>query len=690
MTVQETTTLRIESEAALAGDSLLIGLAILRANWDRHEQTFIDNFIPFVADCLRDLDEGTAATPAEVQSRVKKRYGIDLPQGALKTVLNRTVKRGLATRSKGAFRPNRRALEGVPLARRREDAAREIESLITRMVAYLQEAHGETWTRERTEAALRSFVEAWSIPLLRQSLNGEKYEEDGSGREEDYLVGGFVMHLRHQDPEGFRYLESLVKGSMLTAGLYLDQGRFDQSFKQLTAYFDSPFLLSLFGVHGDEERAAAEELVQLAVDLGVEVACFPDTLSEVRGVLQATARDLRHGARANSRRVHHRVATDGLSASQLEELADRTDQFLTRHGIKLRQRPEATRTGTPDMEGLAAALQDAVGYGSKATREHDVDCLAAVHEIRQGQVQVQIERARAIFITSNPRVVAAATRHFCSARDALQVPVAMMDHAFATLLWLKKPTAAPDLPWKQLIADCHAALNPDDLLWNRYLDEIDALAERDDIDEQSYLLARNGTEARAALMEHTRGRSDRLDDSSVHEIVERAKDAVRAPADARAADAERRAHEAEAHSQQLAERSTAALAEAERRAAVQTTSQAAFVLARRLSVAVTRVLYAVIVAVVVIAMVAGISGILGWAVPRWAAVLSASVLGVGAATLTLFGVSVPQFVGRVEASLVQYLQPRLAGVLSPASSGEEELSPLIAPETTEGRDSAAA
>lgn len=657
-------------------DTLLIGLAMLRSNWDRHEKTFIDNFVPFVADCLRDVGPSGAMTAGEIQTCVKKQFGIDLPHGALTTVLNRAVRRGLADKRQHKYWPEAEALDQVPLARRRDDVAREIECLVSKLVDYLASHQGEEWTRARAEDALRTYVDEWSVPLLRRSLNGgSRGGDEFAQREADYLIGGFVVHLGREDPEGFRYLESLVKASMLTAGLYLDQGRMQQPFSDLTAFLDGPFLLSLLGVHGDEEQAAAVELVGLAGELGVETACFPGTLSEVRGVLQGTARDMRNRRRSGRNvRLHPRVATEGLTATRLEELADQTELALRRHGITLRALPRFRVDGSTDVEGLTSTLQDRVGYVSELTREHDVTCLAAVHQIRKGQVQVQLERARAIFVTSNPKVVAGAADHFSKARDALAVPVGMMDHEFATLLWLKKPTAAPDLPWKSLLADCHAALNPDDQLWNRYLDEIDELAERDDIDDETYFLARHGNEARAALMARTRGRTDRLDDRSVHEIVQDARSAIQAPADERAAAAEDRAAAAEVRRaqehEQAMQRERQRITEADRRARAETVSANARRLAERIARVGARGLYAATLVGVVLGAGSMVAGLFVDTLPTWM-LWMAGWLSVAAVLSTLFNVSVPGLVGRFELVLAGWLHPRFERLLTPSASSAE-------------------
>lgn len=49
------------------------------------------------------------------------------------------------------------------------------------------------------------------------------------------------------------------------------------------------------------------------------------------------------------------------------------------------------------------------------------------------------------------------------------------DFSLANLAWLKAPLAAPELPRLEVMAACHAALEPPDALWSKYITEIDRL-----------------------------------------------------------------------------------------------------------------------------------------------------------------------------------------------------------------------
>jgi hypothetical protein len=82
-------------------DQILISLAILRANWDDDRKSYIDNFLPFVAAVMQKEARESYST-ADLQRGIKERFGIDMPQTALSTVLTRAVRTGLGQASHGA------------------------------------------------------------------------------------------------------------------------------------------------------------------------------------------------------------------------------------------------------------------------------------------------------------------------------------------------------------------------------------------------------------------------------------------------------------------------------------------------------------------------------------------------------------------------------------------------------------
>ncbi|MEX2431051.1 MAG: hypothetical protein WD645_03935, partial [Dehalococcoidia bacterium] len=140
-----------------------------------------------------------------------------------------------------------------------------------------------------------------------------------------------------------------------------------------------------------------------------------------------------------------------------------------------------------------------------------------------------IQPAQMSLQESRTQLVKASGKHFGTDREAHAVPVALTDHELATLLWLKSPTPRPDLPWKQVVADCRAALNPNDALWNQYLQELAVLEARADIDPEMYYIARFSNEARRELMGRTHGDPGKIDSRTVAEILAATREEMTAP-----------------------------------------------------------------------------------------------------------------------------------------------------------------
>ena len=108
------------------------------------------------------------------------------------------------------------------------------------------------------------------------------------------------------------------------------------------------------------------------------------------------------------------------------------------------------------------------------------------------------------------------------------MPIAVTDHSLTTILWLKKPMAAPDLPRKHIVADCYAAMEPSDNLWRKYLAEISSLQSRGDISSDEYYLLRASLQARTELVNLTMGDEGTFVEGTPQEILERTKQSIKA------------------------------------------------------------------------------------------------------------------------------------------------------------------
>jgi hypothetical protein len=128
--------------AAILQESILISFAILNTNWDKRRKSFVDNFVPFVADCLRTAAQAEVSTPA-VQPCISERLWLDMPQHVIETVLSRAKKEHVVVveQSEGILVRNDCVVAKYDLTRARDEVIRRSEALLRVFQQYLAEEH---------------------------------------------------------------------------------------------------------------------------------------------------------------------------------------------------------------------------------------------------------------------------------------------------------------------------------------------------------------------------------------------------------------------------------------------------------------------------------------------------------------------------------------------------------------------
>ncbi len=157
----------------------LTSLAILKVNWDRKGADYIENFVPFVAECLKLAPQAEVSLP-ELQSTIKDTFDLAVPQGALRTILHRAVRHGYVQQTDRIYRRNDTALATLDFAKVRNDVLRQHEALIDKLTSFCQSQHGTDWSHEEAEAAILSYLQRRSMPILAAAVEGHVYSNNCS------------------------------------------------------------------------------------------------------------------------------------------------------------------------------------------------------------------------------------------------------------------------------------------------------------------------------------------------------------------------------------------------------------------------------------------------------------------------------------------------------------------------------
>lgn len=517
--------------AALKGSPLnvsprLVSLAILKTNWN-DGRSYLDTFVPFAAGCLRGTGP-IGLTAHEVQAALQSRFGMSIPEHVVKSILSRAVRDKVARREANRFSPELDAVASLALARHQADLLRCHQALVEQLATFARQ-YGRGLSHETAANMLDDFVDAYAVQIATAALTGTFGLTPTSSREDEFIVHAFVEHVATSQPDMFAYLETVVQGCMLSSVVYLpDLGAADRKFRNSTIYLDTPFLLAVLGHLGPERAAPAKELLTLLSEYGARRACFSHTLTELRGVLSsASSTGPRRGSRgANDVTAH--FMQRGYRRADIEVIIGRLERDLEVLGIKVVDKPPHEISLTVDEVQFKKVLGETVRYQREATLHHDLDSLTAIFRLRGGDCPHLLEESRALFLTTNASLVKGAKQFFVDSGTSAW-PLAILDADLATLLWIKKPMGAPDLPRKQIMADCYAALRPGARLWNRYLDEIDRLASSGSYSDEDLDVMRFSPEAQRALMDRTLGDPAAVNEQTVTEVIAGARATIVAP-----------------------------------------------------------------------------------------------------------------------------------------------------------------
>lgn len=512
--------------------STISSLALLKVSYDLYSKDYFDNFVPMVAECLRRASADVVSLP-DLQETLRERFGLAIPQNAIKTVLKRARKRGYVYLENRAYYRDEEELKNLGFQSEQSRVMQEHNFPIKEFVEFCYRHINFELSSEDADDALQSYLQENQLQLVNAVDQGTVIPSSGrSVRNFRYLVSSFIRYLRETNSVALSYLETVVKGHMLADAIFLpDPGSASRKFRNTEVYFDTPFLLNALGYSGEAQRAPCVELLELLYETGADLRCFTHTRDEVRGVVEACASQVQNGNVGDSpgSEVLRNFRLLGHSKTDVMMVSNKLEEELKALRIRVVDRPSyAEHENQIDEEVLHQELEKSINYSRSQQVTKDVESISAVMRLRRGKSPVRIEECQALFVTTNSALVRVAQRSLSSGSETNNIPPCITDHMLTNLLWLKKPTAAPDLPRKRIIADCYAATQPTEKLWRLYLQELDKLKQKNDVTSDEYYMLRNSVAAESALMEATLGEEEGFTQGTVPEILERIRSDIEA------------------------------------------------------------------------------------------------------------------------------------------------------------------
>lgn len=505
----------------------IASLAMLKVNWDQLGRDYLDSLAPFAIEAIKNSTSDVVSL-LDTQQQIIVDFGLTVPLNVIRSLFKRLLKRGVLESSGGIYRRAKEILADERFEKTRKDVLISCSDVSQTLASFASDRYQQQWTVDDAEAALVAFLSQNTLELLFAAVDQVPFPTPKSSRQTDYIVSDFITHSQTHSPKSFAAIDTLLRGLLLTNALFLpDLGKVQQRFDKTQVLLDAPLLIFAVGAAGSARQAPVLELNALLRDNGASVCFFEHSLDESRGSLDACAHRIRNNLLrdAYGPSIEHFLET-GMSPSDIDLLSARLPEKLKSLGMVMVPKPPYEPEFQVDEIGFERELSDTIHYSNPRALRRDIDSVSAVARARRGNDSTEIERSRAVFVTPNALLARTTREFFQSDSPPGAVALAITDHALASVLWLKNPTKAPDLPTKRLIADAYAALQPSDAIWKMYLAEISRLQEAGITTADEYYLLRHAQVAKQSLMELTHGETEAFSAGTVAEILAIAKETL--------------------------------------------------------------------------------------------------------------------------------------------------------------------
>ena len=589
----------------------LATIALLKVNFDAG-QDHIDMFLPFALDAVRSLDED-AFQINQAKVVIAKRFRLTIPNHTLGTILNRAVKRGYCRRSAGHYVRELDRFRNTDFAEQIQSVEREHRSLAKRLREFSVDTRAEIESDEEALQILLTFLSDKHVAMILDEPDEILFRSKSSALTDNQtrVTAQFLNACYQSEPELTRYVQRMLEGFVLQNALLLrDIGSTRGSFKGLSVYFDSLFLLMALGLAGVNLQTASRELIELLKATQVRLFVFERTVAEMKIILRFYQEKLGTTNGISELRpsaITQHLLSKRYGPADIAQAVGLMETHLRGLGLATRPFPEHRSRYTLDENDLTQHLRP--DHQTDERVRHDVDCAAAMLTLRQLKESRSLDATKAVFVTTNKPVVDTVTSWYKNQKKS-GVPPMVRHLTMSTAAWLKKPAAAGNVKLHELIASCSAALQPSPRQWQAFKGHLEKLQQNGELssDEMVAVVAHELTEARLFESDDT----EYEDPSTVREIVESVKKELSAEAEAK---------RAQADAALIAEQTRAERAEDAAAASAEQWRQKEF----RVITAATdrgntccRVVFWAGVVILAVSTIVSLSGIFGLVEPMWA------------------------------------------------------------------------
>jgi hypothetical protein len=516
----------IPGDNQMSNSEALCSLAMLKVSINTGGD-YLEYIRPYVLDVLAN-DPPEKICDATVAERLLESCGLKIPSRTVQIILQRLARDGVLVRRDGIFTCSD-DLPASDLSAARADANRHISLIANELIGFARSKSNRVLSEELATECLVNFLSQFSIPCLRSYLRGTTLPEVGSSANwQIALVGHFVGELQHQ-PNMFDSFIMLMQGHMLANALLCpDLDSVSDTYSDVVFYLDTPLLIRLLGLEGEREEQAIKEVVGLVQHLKGKICYFSHTYDELTSSISISAEFI--DSQKGRGTIVAEARKSGKQKADLIMIANKATEILELSGVSAIATPSYGKDNHKyeiAEEAFAAVLSDEIDYNNPRAKDYDIKSVRSIYVLRRDGAPRSVEKAKAVFVTSNSSFAKAAFEYGKRFETSREVSTVITDFSLANTAWLKAPQGAPALPKKEILAFAYAAARPPRGFWDKVLQEADKLVKDGKITPRDHQLLRSSYSVQAELTKMTLGDEAALTHEAITATLARVSDEIR-------------------------------------------------------------------------------------------------------------------------------------------------------------------
>ena len=514
-------------------NNVLISTAMLNAYWEKEKKDTLDLLIPFVKYSIsKNTDKNSEINISHVLDFFKNEFGYEsFPTNVIILIFNRLSPKFLK-KERNKYYLISNFDDDIKKFNDRQLLFREHrEKVIKSLRLFLNEKSiiNKNYSDDAIMQSLISFFAINGICIIRNTALLDILKKEDNKM--NYCIAQFILNEFNKKSVIFNYIEDMVKGFFVSTVIslqYKNTNIAHAKFKELNCYLDTRIIINALGLHLKEEKDSSLEMISMLKEKGAKLFCFEHNLREINDIILAYKFSLINPHQNNSHNTLETWDNLNYTITDVERYQSLLNKKIEELGLSIIPAPEITNSKNYPFNDneLSVRINENMTYGNMSAVETDIKSVASIFLLREGNRPTEIEKAKAIFVTSNIKLTNVVNlflkeNNICPSHEEISPIITDID--LSSIVWLKCYSTHKNYPIQKLIEYSLTSLEPTPQMLKTFFDFIDKIKNEGDLSEDEAVIIRTDLFCKKELAIMTNGDVNSITKETVYAIKEKLK-----------------------------------------------------------------------------------------------------------------------------------------------------------------------